>query len=314
MRQTDNTLLQLFLIKLLLLLLMSSWLVLPCFALEPEPRKWNHLPMGTNFAGVVYAYTEADIFFDPALLLKDVEMELHTWGGKYIRTFELFEKSARIDLTQAYQEGEWTGLLDSVQASTSRSGLSDSFMRFAVNLYGAPPLKGKDFSVYRSEVEVETIVGMAMTIRLPTGDYHEDKLINLGGNRYTFRPQFGVVHTRGRWTAEATGEVAFFTENDDFFNGKTLEQDPLYILHGHLIYTFRPGLWIGAGFGWDYGGEVSINGVDKDDTKQDIGWALSFAYPINSSSGFKVKYISTRAQEETGFDSTTLAVSLSFLW
>lgn len=297
--------------------LIFFWLIgsaLPCFALEPEPRQWNHLPVGTNFAGVGYAYTEADILIDPALLLEDVEMELHTWAGKYIRTFKLFNKLARIDIAQAYQEGEWIGLLDGVPASTSRSGLSDTFLRFAVNLYGAPPLSDKEFAAYRSETKVETIVGMGLAVRLPTGDYMEDKLINLGKNRFAFRPQLGVKHTRGRWTAEATGEVAFYTDNDKFFNGNTLEQEPLYIMHGHLIYTFRPGLWSGASIGYDYGGESSVNGVDKDDTKQNIAWAFSFGYPINRSSGVKVMYIGTRTQEPTGLDSNTLTASLSFLW
>ena len=258
-------------IRWLLACLFCGGLALPCFALEPEPRKWNHLPLGANFAGVGYVYAEADIFADPALLLEDVEMELHTWAAKYIRTFELFEKSARFDLTQAYQEGKWTGLLNGSPASVSRKGWSDTLLRLAVNLNGAPPLRGKEFAAYRSAVKVETIVGMALTVRLPTGKYMEDKLINLGQNRFVFRPQFGVIHTRGKWTAEVTGEVAFYTDNDDFFNGKTLEQKPLYIIHGHLIHTFRPGLWVGASLGYDYGGENSINGINKDNRKQEIG-------------------------------------------
>ncbi len=289
-------------------------LLTPCFAVEPVPRKWSHLPSGLNIAGVGYAYTEADIFIDPAILLEDVKMELHTWVGKYIRSFELFDKSARVDLTQAYQKGEWTGLLEGVPASTSRSGWSDTFMRLAVNLYGAPPLSGKEFAAYRSAKNVETLVGMALTVRLPTGDYMKDKLINLGKNRFTFRPQLGVTHKRGKWTAEVTGEVVFFTENDEFFNGNTLEQDPLYFIHGHLIHSFRPGLWVGAGIGYDYGAETSVNGIDKDDKKQNIGWALSFAYPINRHSGISVKYIGTRTQESTGLDSDTLSAGLSILW
>ncbi|MEA1947034.1 MAG: transporter [Thermodesulfobacteriota bacterium] len=297
-----------------LLCLFYIGLVLPCFALEPEPRKWNHLPMGTNFAGVGYAYTEADIFIDPVILLEDVKMEKHTWAGKYIRTFELFDKSARIDFTQAYQKGEWTGLLNGVPASASRSGWSDTFLRLAVNLYGAPPLSGKEFAAYRSDVNVETIVGIALAVRLPTGEYMEDKLINLGQNRFAFRPQLGVIHTRGKWTAEVTGEVAFYTDNDEFFNGNTLEQKPLYIIHCHLIHTFRPGLWVGASVGYDYGGENSINGIDKDDKEQNVAWAFSFAYPINRYSGIKVAYIGTRTQESTGLDSDTLTASLSLLW
>jgi len=43
--------------------------------------------MDTNFGGLAYAYTKADIFFDPTLSLEDVEMKQDTWAGKYIRTF-----------------------------------------------------------------------------------------------------------------------------------------------------------------------------------------------------------------------------------
>jgi hypothetical protein len=292
-----------------------AWsLMLPCLAMEFEPRQWSHLPLGTNFAGIGYADTKADISFDPVLLLENVQMDLQTWAGKYIRTFELFEKSARIDLTQGYQKGDWTGLLNGAPASTSRSGWSDTFVRLAVNLYGAPPLRGKEFMAYRSGVKAETIVGMGLVVRLPTGEYMEDKLINLGQNRVAFRPQLGINHTRGKWTAEVTGEVAFYTDNDEFFNGNKLEQKPVYIIHGHLIHTFRPGLWVSGSVGYDYGGESKINGVNKDDNKQDIGWGLSFAYPINRHAGFKATYVGSRKLESTGLDTDTLIASLSFSW
>jgi len=187
-------------------------------------------------------------------------------------------------------------------------------VRFAVNLYGAPPLSGKEFAAYRSGVKDDTIVGMGLVVRLPTGEYMEDKLINLGQNRFAFRPQLGINHTHGKWIAEATGEVAFYTDNDDFFNGNKLEQQPIYIIHGHLIHTFRPGLWVSASVGYDYGGENKINDVEKDDNKQDIGWGISFAYPINRQSGFKVSYIGSRKLESTGLDTDTLLTSLSLSW
>ncbi len=285
-----------------------------CLALEPEPSKWNHLPNNTNITGFGYAYTEADILLDPTLLLEDVKLELDTWVGKYIRTFELFNKSARVDLTQAYQEGQWTGLLNGVPASASRSGLSDTFVRLAINLYGAPPLSGKKFVAYRAATDTETIVGVALSVRLPTGNYMDDKLINLGKNRFAFRPQIGVIHTRGKWTTEVTGEVAFYTDNNDFYNGNTLEQDPLFITHAHLIYTFRPGFWAGVSAAYDYGGETSINGVEKKDRRQDTAWAMNVAYPITVRSGIRLTYINTRTLESTGLDSDTLAVSLSLLW
>ena len=300
--------------KLNFLSLLLAGLTLPCFALELSPRLWNHLPIDTNIVGIGYINVDTEIFTDPVIRLENVESKSQTLAAKYIRSFELFDKSARIDLTQSYQKGKWEGLLNGLPVSTTRSGWKDTFVRFAINLYGAPPLSGKEYFTYRSSVDVETIVGMALVTRLPTGEYMEDKLINLGKNRFTFRPQLGAIHRRGKWTAELTGEAAFHTDNDDFFNGNKLEQDPLYFIHAHLIHTFRPGLWLGAGVGFDHDGESTINGIGLDDEKQNLYWSFSFAYPINRYSGIKFSYIGSRTQESIGFDSDILAASFSLTW
>ena len=42
-----------------------------------------------------------------------------------------------------------------------------------------------------------------------------------------------------------TASSWFYTDNDQFFNGNYLEQNPLYTVQGHVDYTFRPGLWVG---------------------------------------------------------------------
>ena len=285
-----------------------------CFAQELEPRRWSHLPTGTNFAAGGYVYTEADISFDPVLRIENVEMEMHTLAVKYIRTFELFQKSARIDFIQGYQEGRWTGLVDGVPRSIKRSGWSDSVLRFAINLYGAPPLEGKEFAAYRAKANVETVFGTALVVQLPTGDYMNDKLINLGTNRYSFRPQFGVVHSRGKWSMELTGEVYLYTDNDDFFNGNRLEQDPYYTFQAHLVYTFRPGIWAATGAGYGYGGESTVSGVEKNDLRENLAWAVSLGYSITRQFGVKVAYLGIRTQESVGQDTDSIAVGFSIFW
>ena len=286
----------------------------PAFAEELEPRRWSHLPIDTNFLGTAYAFTEADIGFDPVLKIEDGQVELRTWGAKYIRTFSLFDKSARVSFLQAYQEGRWSGLLDGAPKTVRRSGWTDTVLRFAINLYGAPPLQGKDYAAYRAAAKVETIVGAGLSVQLPTGDYMNDKLINLGTNRFTFRPQIGVMHTRGKWSTETTGMIALYMENDDFFNGNKLEQDPLYIIHSHLIYNFRPGIWAGASAGYNYGGRSTLNGTEKDDLKRNLAWALSFGFPLSRHLGVKAAYAGTRTQESTGVDSDTFVIGVSSFW
>ena len=95
----------------------------PCHGQDIEPRRWSHLPAGSNFAGVAYAYTSGDILLDPTLRIENAEFDLQTIAGKYIRSFALFGLSARVDLTQAYQFGGWTGLLSECHEAHSHSWL-----------------------------------------------------------------------------------------------------------------------------------------------------------------------------------------------
>lgn len=298
----------------ILLLLALAGLLPDSKAQDIEPRRWSHLPIGSNFIGGAYAYTTGDIFLDPVLKIEDGEFYLHTAAVKYIRSFEMLGKSARVDLTQAYQSGEWSGLLNGVPASVARDGWADTQLRFAVNLFGAPPLAGKEFADYRARTEPETIVGAGLAVVLPTGEYFEDKLINLGSNRFTFRPQVGVVHNRGKWSMELTTAAWFFTDNDEYFNGKHLEQAPHFTGESHLIYTFRPGLWLSASVGYGVGSETTVNGVSSDNQQSNLGWGLGLGIPINRNLGLKIGYVGIRAHARTGADTDTITSGFSVMW
>jgi hypothetical protein len=287
---------------------------IPALAQDLEPRRWSHLPLGSNFAGAGYAYTEGDISLNPVLRITEGTFELDTIALKYIHSFEMLGKSARFDLAQAYQSGTWSGVINAMPASVDRDGWADSQLRFAVNLYGAPPLTGQEFLEYRRSTPCETIVGMGLVVQVPTGEYFGDKLINLGTNRYTISPQLGVVHNRGKWSGELSTSASFYTNNDEFFGGSKLEDDVYFIGQGHLIYTFRPGLWLGASAGFGYGGESTINGVSADDREFNLGWGISLGIPVNRSFGFKIGYVGTRTQEDIGADTDTFAIACSLQW
>lgn len=287
---------------------------LPGFSQDIEPRRWSHLPLGSNFAGVSYAYTEGEIFFNPVLRIEDGEFELNSAALKYIHAFALFGKSARFDLVQTYQSGTWHGLLDGVPTAVDRDGWADTNLRFAVNLYGAPPLAGKEYLEYRATKDCETIVGMGLVVQLPTGEYFGEKLINIGSNRYAITPQFGVIHTRGKWSMELSASANFYTDNADFFHGKRLEEDAYLVGQGHLIYTFMPGLWVGASIGYGYGGESTINGIAADDRKGNLGWGVSVGIPVSRTFGFKLAYLGTRTQQDTGADTDTIAIGCALQW
>ena len=285
-----------------------------CSAQELDTRRWSHLPTNVNIVGGGFVYTAADISFDPVLTLENVEMEKHSIPLRFIRTFELAGKSARVDLLTAYQDARWSGLVNGVPVTTARNGMSDLSLRFGVNLLGAPPLSGQDFVKYRARTDPETIVGLGLEVQVPTGQYLEDRLLNLGSNRFTFRPQLGIVHKRGKWSTEVTAVSWIYTDNDEFFNGNVLENDPFQTVEGHVFYAFRPGLWVGAGAGWGYGRRSTLNGIRKDDLRENIGWGLSLGYPITRNLGLKMGYIGLRTQTPVGADSDNYFAGLALLW
>ncbi len=139
----------------------------------------------------------------------------------------------------------------------------------------------------------------------------DDKLINLGDNRFVIEPQLGVLHTIGPWSFELTGSAYVYTDNDEFFNGNRVEQDPLYAVQAHVVRTFAPG-WsvsVGAAYGW--AGESTVNGVRKDDARGNLLYGLSFGFPVGKTQSMQMGYIRREALEEVGLDGHSLFVGWS---
>lgn len=271
-------------------------------AQDLEPRRWTHLPIGTNVTGLTYAYTEGKLTLDPVLQIEDATVDSHTLVAAYSHSFDCFSKTGRLDVLVPYQDSTWTGLLAGAPATRQRTGLSDPWLRLSVDLVGAPALKGEEFQRYRAAHPVDTIVGAALAVGLPLGDYQAERLLNLGQNRFTFRPQVGVVHTRGSWSYELTTSVFLFTANDEFFGGTERTQDPLYEAQSHVIHTFPNRWWASAGAGYSRGGASEIDGDSKDDTRSSLLSGLSVGLPVGKTQSLKLVYLRSDTLVDVGSD------------
>ncbi len=223
-------------------------------------------------------------------------------------------KTARIEATVPYATGHWEGLLNGEPASVRRHGFADPSIRFSVNLLGSPALKGKEFAGYRAANPVRTVLGVALDVTFPAGEYRSDRLINLGSNRYILRPQIGILHQRHDWEFEATASAFLFEDNREFFHGTTREQEPLWFIQGHLIYSFRPGVWAGLSSGYGYGGDNTINGVDKNDDGRVSFWAASFGMPLSLRQSVKFSYAKSQTNTQVGTDLHTLLAAWNLMF
>lgn len=286
----------------------------PAIAQDIEPRRWTPLPVGTNILGAGLIGSDGDISFDPVLKIEDATVEIKTVAVSFLHAFDLLGQSARIDVRLPHQHARWRGLLDKELRTVERTGLGDPRIRLSVNLLGAPALRGKEFQAYRASHPISTVAGAALAVTLPLGEYQKDKLLNLGQNRFTIRPQLGVVHTRGPWSYELTGSVFFFTDNDRFIGSNKREQDPLFALQSHVIYSSKGGWWVSLGAAHDWGGMSTVNGAKKDDEKRELLYGLSAGLSINRTSGIKIAYVGRRTLEDIGsdIDNLVLAYSIRF--
>jgi hypothetical protein len=283
-------------------------------AQEMEPRRWTHLPVGTNIGGLGYIFTDGDVHTDPVTQIDDVEVQMHTALASFHHYFSLADLTARVDVMVPYQSGRWEGLLSGVPTTVRREGLEDPRIRLSVSFAGAPALGAKEFREYYKDQKDHTIVGAALAVRVPLGEYMDDKLINLGENRYSFQAQIGAVHITGPWSFELTGSSTFFTANDEFFGGQRLEQDPLQAVQVHVVRSFDAGFWVSAGSAYGWAGETEIEGVRKHDDRSNLLYGVSVGFSVAATHSFRAGFIRQEALEDIGLDVNHVLLTWAMLF
>ncbi|UCC83731.1 MAG: transporter [Gemmatimonadota bacterium] len=285
-----------------------TWTTGDLLAQELEPRAFSQVPVGLNFGLLSYGYSKGNVLFDQALPVEDANARLNSVTAIYVRAIDAFGLSGKIGVILPFAWGTWEGRLEGQDTSTSRTGFGDLRVQLAVNFIGAPAMAPREFATYSER----TIVGAALQIVLPTGQYDPDKLINLGSNRWAFRPRIGVSHTVGRWTLEIYGDVWLHTDNTDFYGGSTLEQGPFWVVQGHVLYNFRRGLWLGLNAGYANGGQTTVDGNDKD-FQENTRLGATLALPLGRRHGLKLVAISGIATR-LGADFDTINLAYQYRW
>jgi hypothetical protein len=255
-------------------------------AQEMEPRAYSPNPVGVTFVLAGAARSTGGILTDPSLPVDDVDATIDAGLVGIGHTFGLFGQSANAGIVLPYLSGHFTGTLNGEDAEATRQGIGDTKIRISVGLVGAPAMTAAEFA----KRAPRTTLGASLTISAPTGEYHPDLLVNVGTNRWAFKPELGLSHPHGHWTFEATVGAWFFEDNDDFFGGHRREQDPLSSIQGHVSYTFRPKLWLAVNATYYDGGRTTLDGVRKDDRQSNSRYGLTLSLPIWKSQSLKLNW------------------------
>jgi len=290
-------------------LLLAVVLQSPAHGQEIEPRAYSNAPVGVNFLIAGYAFTDGGLPSDPALPLTDPKLRTSNAVFAYARSFGLWGKSAKFDVIAPYTWLSGDALLDGEPIEREVDGFADTRFRVSLNLYGAPALTLREFAGYRQDL----IVGASLQVSAPTGQYDGSRLINIGTNRWSFKPELGVSKAVGRWTLEGTAAATLFTDNDDFYGGNTRSQDPLYSLQGHAIYSFRSGMWGSVDVNYFTGGRTTVNDTVKNDLQRNWRLGATLALPLDAHHSIKL-YGSSGVSARTGNNFDLLGLAWQYRW
>jgi hypothetical protein len=279
------------------------------YAQDLEPRAYANTPVGLNFLIAGYAYASGGVATDPSIPVKDAHLQIHSTFLAYARALDVWGKSGKVDVVLPYVWLSGSAEVAGQQREREVSGFADPRLRFSVNLYGAPALSLEEFASYKQDL----IVGASLQVGLPLGQYDSEKLVNIGTNRWSFKPELGLSKAWGPLTLEAAAGVTFYTANDDFFGGKRRTQEPLYSLQGHLSYNFRPGLWVGLDGTYYTGGRTTTDGVKDKNFQGNTRLGLTFALPVNRHNSVKL-YASTGVSTRTGSNFDAVGIAWQYRW
>ena len=274
-----------------------------------EPLSYTNAPIGLNFLIAGYGYLAGDVLTDPSLPIKGADAQVHTAVLTYSRVLDFWGQSGTLALVAPYAWLSASGEVAGQARSVDRSGLADVALRASINLYGAPALSLQDFARYRQD----TIVGVSLLVTAPTGQYDPGRLVNIGTNRWSFRPEAGVSKAWGPWTLEVAVGVTFYTDNDEFLGDNVRRQDPLYGLQGHLLYNFNPRLWAALDATYYTGGRTSINGVTNNDLQQNSRWGATLARTLDKNNSIKL-YFSSGVTARTGTNFNVGGIAWQHRW
>ena len=300
---------------------MSRRLLFVCIALfvlrDPQvsaqftdPHNYDNTPVGTNQLEFAYAYAHSNASIDTSLIVTGAHLNLNSGSVSYTRYFGLAHR-----LVWAEASLPLAGLSGSVDGTIIRgsvNGVGDSGYTVSALLKGGQAMSLEQFENYTPV----TVLGLSLAVTAPTGSYNSNKLLNLGSDRWSFKPEFALSHPFGaehKWQVDAYANAEFFTDNTTYHGHEVLRQRPLPGFEGHLSYSFLNSLWASLDTRFCFRGDTVVNGVPQNNPQQSFVFGSEVNVSLNDSSGLVFVFAKALVHQNSPLY-TGVAVKYSYSW
>ena len=287
------------------------WIIVcTAYSQNLEPRALSMIPTGGNFAVASYMFSHGNYLADENIPIEDLKANVHSFVGGYARSFRLFNRLTKFDAIVPYTLGTWSALVSSVDTSVTKFGFADPMVRLSMILIGGPALSMAEYAVHTPS---RFRLGVNFRVRVPLGKYDNTKLVNLGANRWAFKPGVAASYRVNKLVFEAFVYAWFFTENDEFNNGNVLKQGVVLTFQGHMTYLMKGGKWFAVSLGQNGFGETTHNDIPQENRQNTWKFGLAFALPLKDNQALKFT-VTNGITTRFGANFTTLVIAYQFMW
>jgi hypothetical protein len=280
-------------------------------AQDLDPRAYAHVPVNGTFLVAGFSLSHGGIVTDPTIPVTDIDATVETPSLGVARSFSLFGKTAQAFGALPYSWAQVSGQVLEEQRSITRAGLSDMRLRLSVLLHGAPAASILEIA----KAPRRTILGASLMVVAPTGQFLPDRLINVGTNRWAFKPEFAVSQPIGqRWLIDAYAGLWLFAANDSFYPGASVRtQAPMGAFQAHVSYSFRRQTWAAFDATYYVGGGTTTDGIRANDRQSNSRVGATVAFPVGRRHSIKLA-VSRGAIVRYGADFSTFSFGWQTAW
>jgi hypothetical protein len=252
-----------------------------------DARTYDNTPINVNQLELSYAYVRADASLDTSLLIAGAHLDLNQGLIDYTRHFGLFHRLMWVET--AVPIAGLSGSVSGTNIRGSTTGAGDSSYQWAMLIKGGPATTVQEFQSYKPT----TTLGMSLAVNAPTGSYNANRILNLGSDRWSFKPEAALTHPFGpeqRWEFSAYANVFFFSDNTTYRGREILKQQPLPGLEGHISYSLTQNVWLAFDTRYSFRGTTFLNGVNQNNAQQNVILGTEMNVSLNSRNSLLLEF------------------------
>jgi hypothetical protein len=275
-----------------------------------DARAYDNTPVGVSQIELNYAYVRSNASVDPSLAIAGANLNLNQGTISYTHCFGVFHRLAWIEaaVPLAGLDGSITG----TNIRGSVAGAGDSSYQVAMLLMGGQALNISQFESYKPA----SSLGLSFTITAPTGLYNTNKILNLGSDRWSFKPELAVSRPFGpdqKWEFDGYGNVSFYTDNTSYHGKEILRQQPLPGLEGHISYSLNDRAWVSLDTRYSFRGTTDVAGVSQNNAQQNfiVGSELNISLSPQNSLTF---VFAKAVVHQNGPTATGFSIKYDYTW